>query len=163
MDEVLEAFDQQAENAGYTVGTLPLFDTNVTVWTKLKATVNLNKKNLPSLEAEVTGVHGNINDYVIFSTSVEGISQAISSDFPKLIATEEFQHILEGLSPDNDGYFYLNWQKSEPILTQTLPITRVVEFGVKPLLRNLRSLTLSSQGSQDNIRRATIFFNVGVE
>ncbi|MDJ0659401.1 MAG: DUF3352 domain-containing protein [Crocosphaera sp.] len=163
MDEVLETFDQQAENAGYTVGTLPLLDTKVTVWTKLKATVNPNKKSLASLEAEVTGVHGNIDDYVIFSTSVEAISQAISSDFPKLIETEEFQHVIEGLSPENDGYFYVNWQKSEPILTQKLPIARVVEFGVKPLLRNLRALTLSSQGSQDNIRRATIFFNVGVE
>ncbi|MGK7957096.1 MAG: DUF3352 domain-containing protein, partial [Crocosphaera sp.] len=162
MDEILEQFDQQAEKAGYTVGTLPLLDTKVTVWTKLKATVNPNKKKLASLEANVSGVYGNIGDYVIFSTSIEGISQAISSDFPKLIETEEFQHVIEGLSPENDGYFYINWQKSEPILTEKLPIARVVEFGVKPLLRNLRALTLSSQGSQDDIRRATIFFNVGV-
>ncbi|MDJ0598524.1 MAG: DUF3352 domain-containing protein [Crocosphaera sp.] len=162
IDQVLERFDQQAENAGYTVGNLPLLDTNVTVWTKLKATVNPNQKKLASLQTEVTGVHGNIDDYVIFSTSVEGISKAISTEFPKLIETEEFQHVIEGLSPENDGYFYINWEKSEPILTQKLPITRVVEFGIKPLLRNLRSFTLSSQGSQDNIRRATIFFNVGV-
>jgi hypothetical protein len=99
---------------------------------------------------------------VIFSTSVEAISQALSSDYPKLVDTEEFQHIITGLAPENDGYFYVNWQESEPILTKKLPIARVVEFGVKPLLKNLRSFTLSSEGSEQGIRRATIFFNVGV-
>ena len=162
MDEVLTQFDQQAENAGYTVGKLPLLNTDVTVWTQLKATVNPDKQNLASLQAEVSGIHGNVDDYVIFSTSIEAISEAISDDYTKLIDTEEFQHVVEGLSPENDGYFYINWQKSEPILNQKLPITRVVEFGVKPLLRNIRSFTVSSQGSQDNIRRATIFFNIGV-
>ncbi|MGB5595688.1 MAG: DUF3352 domain-containing protein [Crocosphaera sp.] len=159
MDEVLEKFDQLAEDGGYTVGNLPLLDTNVTVWTKLKAAF---KNNQNSLEAEVSGVHGNIGDYVIFSTSVEAISQALDSNYPKLVETEEFQHVIEGLYPENDGYFYLNWQESEPILTQKLPIARVVEFGVKPLLRNIHSFTLSSQGSDHGIRRATIFFNVGV-
>ena len=159
MNEVLENFDQLAEDGGYTVGKLPLLNTNVTVWTKLKAAF---KNNQNSLEAEVSGVHGNIGDYVIFSTSVEAISQALDSNYTKLVETEEFQHVIEGLSPENDGYLYLNWQKSEPILTQKLPIARVVEFGVKPLLRNLRSFTLSSQGSDHGIRRATIFFNVGV-
>ena len=162
MDEVLTQFDQQAENAGYTVGKLPLLNTDVTVWTQLKATVNPDKQNLASLQAEVSGIHGNVDDYVIFSTSIEAISEAISDDYTKLIDTEEFQHVVEGLSPENDGYFYINWQKSEPILNQKLPITRVVEFGVKPLLRNIRSFTVSSQGSQDNIRRATNFFNIGV-
>lgn len=162
INEVLEQFDQRAENAGYTVGNLPLLNNTVTVWTELKAAVNPNQKNLASLATEVNGVYANLDNYVILATSIEAISEAISKDFPKLIETEEFQHVIEGLSPENDGYFYINWEKSEPILTQKLPITRVVEFGVKPLLRNLRSLTLSSQGSQDNIRRATIFFNVGV-
>ncbi|EAZ91214.1 DUF3352 domain-containing protein [Crocosphaera chwakensis] len=163
IDEVLKQFDQWAENAGYTVGNVPLLDKTVTVWTELTATVNPNQKSLASLEAKVNGVYANVDDYIILATSIEALSEAISAEFPKLIETEEFQHVIEGLSPDNDGYFYINWQKSEPILTQKLPITRVVEFGVKPLLKNLRSLTLSSQGSQENIRRATIFFNVGVE
>ncbi|MDJ0511747.1 MAG: DUF3352 domain-containing protein [Crocosphaera sp.] len=162
IDEVLQQFDQWAENSGYTVGSLPLLDTKVTVWTTLKAAVKDNKKSLASLETEVTGVYASVDNYVIFATSLEAISQALSSEFPKLVDTEEFQHIITGLSPENDGYFYLDWQKSEPILTQKLPIARVVEFGVKPLLKNVRSLTLSSQGSNGGIRRATLFFNVGV-
>lgn len=161
-DEVLNKFDTLAQNQGYSVGKLPLLDTSVTAWTKLKAAVNDPQNQLARLEAQVRGVYGEIDDYLIFSTSVEAISQALSHANPKLLKTEEFQHIIEGLSPENDGYFYLNWQESEPILTKKLPIARVVEFGIKPLLNNLRSLTLSSQGSEQGIRRATIFFNIGV-
>lgn len=161
-DEVLNKFDELAQTQGYSVGKLPLLDTTLTAWTRLKTAVKDNKNQLARLEAQVRGVYGEIDDYVILSTSVEAISQAISDTSVKLLNTEEFQHIIEGLSPENDGYFYLNWQESEPILTEKLPIARVVEFGIKPLLKNLRSLTLSSQGSEQGIRRATIFFNVGV-
>ncbi|WP_124972919.1 DUF3352 domain-containing protein [Aphanothece sacrum] len=162
INEVLEKFDELAQDQGYSVGNLSLLDTDVTAWTKLSTAINKGKTNLARLEAQVSGVHGEIDNYVIFSSSVEGISQAISNTTPKLLETEEFQHVIEGLSPENDGYFYVNWTETQPILTQKLPIARVVEFGVKPLLKNLHSLTLSSQGSEKGIRRATIFFNVGV-
>ncbi|MEA5536079.1 DUF3352 domain-containing protein [Crocosphaera sp. XPORK-15E] len=159
---VLKQFDELAKSKGYSAGNLSLSGQTVTVWTKLRTAVKTDKNSLARLEAQVSGVYGEIDDYVIFSTSVEAMSQAISSDSLKLVNTEEFQNIIAGLSPENDGYFYLNWQESEPILTKKLPIARVVEFGVKPLLKNLRSFTLSSEGSEQGIRRATIFFNVGV-
>ncbi|MEA5510352.1 DUF3352 domain-containing protein [Crocosphaera sp. UHCC 0190] len=162
INEVLKQFDELAESKGYSAGNLSLSGQTVTVWTKLRTAVKTDKNSLARLEAQVSGVYGEIDDYVIFSTSVEAMSQAISSDSLKLVNTEEFQNIIAGLSPENDGYFYVNWQESEPILTKKLPIARVVEFGVKPLLKNLRSFTLSSEGSEQGIRRATIFFNVGV-
>ncbi|XTZ12951.1 MAG: DUF3352 domain-containing protein, partial [cyanobacterium endosymbiont of Rhopalodia inflata] len=49
----------------------------------------------------------------------------------------------------------------EKILEQKFPIVKVVELSIKPLLNNLQSLTVSSQGKENGIRRATIFLNLG--
>ena len=38
---------------------------------------------------------------------------------------------------------------------------RVIELAGQPWFDRLRSLTLSSQGSENGIRRATVFFNLG--
>jgi hypothetical protein len=62
----------------------------------------------------------------------------------------------------NNGYFYLDWNQSEPVLQQQFPFLPVLELSVKPLFKNLRSLTLTSEGSVNGIRRATAYLNLGV-
>ncbi len=156
-----EKFDQLAQEQGYSVGNLPLLDTTVTAWTKLSTAME-NKGNLARLEARVSGVHAEVDDYVIFATSVEAMSQALSTPEITLIRSEKLQQAIAALAPENDGYFYVDWSQGEKLLEQKLPIVKVLELSIKPLLNNLRSLTISSQGKEHGIRRATIFFNLGV-
>ena len=159
--EWVENFDRLAQKQGYSVGNLLLLDTTVTAWTKLSTAMG-NKENLDRLEAKVSGVHAELDNYVIFATSVEAMFQALSTSEMTLIRSEKLQQAVEALSPENDGYFYIDWSQGKKILEQKLPIFKVVELSIKPLLNNLRSLTVSSQGKENGIRRATIFFNLGV-
>ncbi|HAC65061.1 MAG TPA: hypothetical protein DCF68_16420 [Cyanothece sp. UBA12306] len=160
--EILEKLDELAQKQGYSVGKLPLLDTTVTAWTKLTAGKGNHNGSVAQLEAHVSGLYLETDDYVIFATSVAAMSQAISNPEMTLIRSEKLQQAIAGLSPENDGYLYIDWDQGEKLLEQKLPIVKVVELSIKPLLNNLRSLTISSQGSENGIRRGTVFFNLGV-
>ncbi|WP_267384360.1 DUF3352 domain-containing protein [Cyanobacterium sp. uoEpiScrs1] len=157
----VDNFDQLAQKRGYSVGKLPLRDNTVTVWTEL-STITRNNGNLTSLDARVSGVHTDVDDYVVFATSVDAMSQALSTSQISLIRSNKLQQAVEALNPENDGYFYLDWSQGKKILEQKFPIIKVLELSIKPLLDNVQSLTVSSQGKENGVRRATIFLNVGV-
>lgn len=162
VDEAIAHLDGLAKTQGYSVGNLPLLDKTITAWTKLTTTSGKGKANLASLEAQVKGVHATIDKYEIFATSVEAMAKALQGIDTSLKNSAKFQQAIAALPKENDGYFYIDWNQSEPILETKLPLVRVIELAGKPLFNNLRSLTISSQGSQNTVRRATIFFNLGV-
>ena len=152
--------DEVAEAQGYNVETLPLFNSSVTAWTKLTTAPAANQ-SLAQLETQVRGVHLDVENYTLFATSVEAMSRGISAAREPLINSEKFQQAIAALPQKNDGYFYLDWDQAEPLIEQKVPTIRVVEFAIKPILDNLRSLTLSSEGSMAGIERATAYFNLG--
>jgi hypothetical protein len=161
-DGAIAHLDELAKEQGYSVGNLPLLDKTVTAWTKLSTSTGKKLDSLARLEATVSGVHTNIDRYEIFATSVETMAKALQGADISLVNSKKFQQAISALPTENDGYFYIDWNQSEPILDKKLPLVRIIELAGKPLFKNLRSLTVSSQGSQNTIRRATIFFNLGV-
>ena len=152
--------DDIAKAQGYNVETLPLLNRSVTAWTKLTTTPAANQR-LAQLETQVRGVHLDLDNYTLFATSVEAMSRGIAAAGEPLINSEKFQQAIAALPQKNDGYFYLDWNQAEPLIERKVPAIRVVEFAIKPILDNLRSLTLSSQGSIAGIERSTAYFNLG--
>lgn len=162
VDTIVQNFDQLAKQKGYSVGTLPLNNTEVTAWTKLKTAKDKQKKGVARLEAVVRGVHAQVGEYEIFATSIPAMGKALEADKSPLVGSKKFAQAIAALPAANDGYFYLDWNGAQSWIESKLPIVRVLEVAGKPLFDNLRSLTLSSEGSENGIRRATIFFNLGV-
>lgn len=163
VEEAIAHLDSIAKEQGYSVGNLPLLDRTITAWTKLTtASGKGDMKSLARLQAKVRGVHASVDRYEIFASSVETMSKALQGSKLSLAQSPKFQQAISALPTENDGYLYIDWNQSEALLDQKLPLVRVAELAVKPLFRNLRSLTVSSQGSQKTIRRAAIFFNLGV-
>ncbi|NJN76241.1 MAG: DUF3352 domain-containing protein [Synechococcaceae cyanobacterium RL_1_2] len=62
------------------------------------------------------------------------------------------------LPTHNDGYFYLDWPNSQ-LLWNQFPFTKVARLFVQPLFKNVDSVTIASEGTKDNVRRASIFVN----
>jgi Protein of unknown function (DUF3352) len=154
----IQKLDELAENQGLSVGELPLFnDKNMTAWTQLKTTPY--QKKLVSLDAQVKGVHTNIDRYEIFSTSIETLSQAVTTDKVSLLNSEKFQQAITSLPIENDGYFYADWQAGQATFKE-LPIIRFLEVFAQPLFEHLKTFTANSQGSLEGIRRATLFFDL---
>jgi hypothetical protein len=158
-ENALIHLDKLAKNQGYSVDKLTVADQSVTAWTKLKTSA---KNKITRLEAEVKGAHLQMGNYEILTTSLEAMSQVLSANQNPLVASTKFQQAISALPTENNGYFYLDWNESQPLLERQFPLIRVLELTVKPLFKNLRSLTITSEGNVNGIRRATAFLNLGV-
>ena len=158
-ENALIHLDELAKNQGYSVDKLIVADQSVTAWTKLKTSA---KNKITRLEAEVKGAHLQMGNYAILTTSLEAMSQVLSASQDPLVSSTKFQQAISALPTENNGYFYLDWNNSQPLLEQQFPLIRVLELTVKPLFKNLRSLTITSEGNVNGIRRATAFLNLGV-
>jgi hypothetical protein len=149
--------DSLAQERGLSVGNFTVSDTNVVAWTKLTTAA---KDNLVSLDAMVKGAHTDFGKYKLLATSIEALSLALRQGENTLVKTEKFQQGIAALPQENDGYLYVDWAAGEPIIGDRLPLVKVVELSAQPLFNHLRSLTFSSQGTENGIRKATVFFKL---
>jgi hypothetical protein len=154
--------DRLAQEQGFSVGQLPLLDGTVTAWTKLQTSVPSADRRLAKLEAQVSGVRGESDRYVVLATSLAALSQSLTAATGSLPPNATLQRAIAALPAANDGYLYLDWQGISPSLTRQFPLLRVVELPIQPFFDNLRSLVVTSQGSDRHIRRSTLFLNFGV-
>lgn len=155
----INRLDERAKQQGYSVGSFNIGEQNISVWTKLTS-VAQEESNI--LKAQVQGVHTTLNDYEIFTTSIEAMDRAIqAADEGSLGQDRQFIEAIAPLLSPNDGYLYLDWSASQSILEQQLPVLKLVELAGKPLFDHLRSLTVSSYGSTETTRKADIFFKLG--
>jgi hypothetical protein len=96
------------------------------------------------------------------ASSLEALSTVLVSNPSATLANQpQFAQAMTTL-PDRQ-YFYLDWQRSEPFLAKQLPVLRVLELSLKPLFKNLRSLTIHGEGGTPTIQNGTIYLNLGVQ
>ncbi len=159
-DSAIAHLDNLAKERGLSVGNFPLKNINVTAWTKLNTAA---RDSTVKLEAQVAGAHATVDKYEILASSIEAISQAVSATNDPLLTSKGFKGALTSLPKENDGYLYVDWKDGKNVFEAKAPIVRVLELVAQPLFNHLRSLTISSQGSENGVRRATVFFNLNPE
>ncbi|TAO05627.1 MAG: DUF3352 domain-containing protein [Phormidium sp. SL48-SHIP] len=156
----IERLDAAAAANGYSVGPFTLKDQHrILAWTRLMTREGKTTEgNLRlRLEADVLGVRGQLNDYRLLASSIEAIDWAYTSPRRNsLLANGQFRKELPLLPHENDGYFYLNWQQSQGPLRQQLPFLRVLELTGNPLFDHVRSLLLTTEGSETGVHRAQV-------
>jgi hypothetical protein len=142
------------------VGELPFGDRTTTAWTKLVTAKALKNRQdgLLSLQAQVRGVHTTVGDYEVFATSIEAMDAALNGVKDSLVQNLDFQNAIAALPTRNDGYLYLNWLESQPLIERQFPILRVVELIGQPLFDHLRSLTITSYGVNQDVQQSQLFF-----
>lgn len=151
--------DELAEKQGLSTGILPFRDRNLTVWTKLvPSTVEDDKGSLLNLEAKVEGIHTSIGNYEIFTNSIEAMDQALKGRDNSLLNDETFQNAIAPLPFDNNGYFYIDWNKSKAFINRQLPLMQIVELIAQPLFDDLRTLTVSNYGIDKGVQRSKLIF-----
>ncbi|MFP4103371.1 DUF3352 domain-containing protein [Coleofasciculus sp.] len=158
--DAIEHLDIVAKQQGLNVGELPFGDRTTTAWTKLVTAQTLKNRQdgLLSLQAQVRGVHTTVGDYEVFATSIEAMDAALNGVKDSLVQNLDFQNAIAALPAQNDGYFYLNWLESKPLIERQLPIVRVVELIGQPLFNHLRSLTITSYGVNQDVQQSQLFF-----
>ncbi|MBC6477175.1 MAG: DUF3352 domain-containing protein [Hormoscilla sp. GM7CHS1pb] len=114
------------------------------------------------LNEQAIGVSATVGKYEIFATSLEAMEAAINApEAGSILTASNFQESIAPLAESNDGYFYLDWVDGKEIWERQVPLLRLAEIIGKPLFENLRTLTISSYGSEVGERKADIFFRLG--
>lgn len=158
IDPIIEHFDSLAQEKGLSVGRLPLGDRRVTAWTAIDTT---DRDELVQLNADVKGAHLSVEGYELFATSVKTLSRAVKANENKsLLNNQAFQTSIQQLPPENGGYLFADWQQGAQLFKTQVPILRVVDYVAKPFFNHLKSLTLTSSGSTEDIRRSSLFFTL---
>lgn len=152
--DAIARLDELAKQKGYSVGSLQLGEQPVSAWTRL-STTRQNASN--TLQADVRGVHTSIGRYEIFATSVGAMEAALQAVNHSLMDEKQFQRAIAPMHQPNNGYLYLDWPASRPILERQFPLLKVVELAGSPIFEHLQSLTLSSYGSQSGVQRGGVF------
>ncbi|MBL1174179.1 DUF3352 domain-containing protein [Pantanalinema sp. GBBB05] len=157
--DAITHLDELAQQQGLSVGSFQLGEQTVSAWTKL-TTTSRNNRTDKTLQAQVQGVHATVGDYEIFTSSLTAMDQALRSVESSLPTSDRFQQATEPLQQPNNGYFYLDWDASRPLLEQQFPLLRIVELAGKPIFSHLRSLTLSSYGSASGVQRGGVLIRL---
>lgn len=153
-----------ATDRGLSITPLSLGEQKIYAWTQLITTPTNDKNSdraLLTIKAKVEGVQANLGNYEILTTSVEAMDAAIiAAQNGSLLENAQFEPSVKMIPKPNQGYIYLDWQKSREVLERQVPILKLLEVAGKPFFDNLRSLTISSYGSQTGVLKGSIFFQL---
>ncbi|HIK18843.1 MAG TPA: DUF3352 domain-containing protein [Leptolyngbyaceae cyanobacterium M33_DOE_097] len=156
--DAIAHLDDLARQQGLSVGPVQLGEQTVSAWTQLSAASA--KRSPLALQATIQGVHTTVGNYEIFATSLAAMAAALQADAASIVKQGEFQQAIAPLQQPNNGYLYLDWQKAQPILEAKLPVLKVVELAIKPLVQHLDALSISGYGSSEGIQRSGIFLKL---
>ncbi|OKH17060.1 DUF3352 domain-containing protein [[Limnothrix rosea] IAM M-220] len=159
IDPIIEHFDELAQEKGLSVGRLPLGDRQVTAWTAIDT--SNQDDDLVQLNAQVQGAHLSVENYELFASSVKALSRAVNANKKQsLLDNKNFKVSLQQLPSENGGYLYADWRQGAQLFKTQVPILRVVDYVAKPFFNHLNSLSLTSSGNTEDIRRSTLFFTL---
>ncbi len=155
--------DDLARQQGLSVGPLKLGEQTVTAWTRLateakKAT--RQKQSTLSLTAQVVGVHGPIDRYEVFATSAEALDKALRGGQASLAKAADFNQAIAPLAKPNNGYLYIDWPSTQAILKQQVALLRLLPLSSNALTQHIKSLTITSYGSQEGVQRGGAFIRL---
>ncbi len=157
--QAIEHLDEIAKAQGISIGSLQLSDQTVNVWTRLSTARDAKKRNQKDLDvqAEVVGVHTSIDNYEIFTTSVESMSEVLKATQNPISKSKGFKQAISPLATSSNGYLYLDWKTVQTPLENRFPILKVLELAGQPFFNHLRSFTFSSYGSQPGVQQGEAF------
>ncbi len=153
-----------AQAQGLSITPLSVDNQKIDAWTQLTtAPTEASNSDRASLifKAKVQGVHTTLEDYEIFTNSVEAMDAALkAANNDSVVESPQFQGSTKVIPRPNQGYVYLDWQASREVLERQLPILKLLEVAGKPFFNHLRSLTISTYGSETGVLKGGVFFQL---
>jgi hypothetical protein len=160
----IEHLDKIAAEKPYSIGSFTINNQTITAWTKLTAippTKSSNNSRKTAIKTEVKGAHATVGNYEIFASSLEAMSEALEAqETGSLLGSDLFQESIAKLPEPNEGYFYIDWLTNQGELEKQIPVLRFVELAAKPLFSQLKTIVISSTGSDQGIHHANVLLKL---
>ncbi|MEO1621601.1 MAG: DUF3352 domain-containing protein, partial [Cyanobacteria bacterium J06632_3] len=131
----IEGLDQAAQSMGYSVVPVDIGDRSATAWTRFK--VRSGRAAANRLETELMGLHVQMEDYELFTSSLSAMDSALSAPERSLQAAERFTNAIAPLPSSQAGYIYFDWDGLTPILSKAFPAFSLFQSTARPLLAHI--------------------------
>ncbi|WP_427162171.1 DUF3352 domain-containing protein [Aliinostoc sp. HNIBRCY26] len=155
--------DAIASANGLNTDSLSWEQQKVAAWIELIANTKKSEaQNQPSftVDAKVKGIHTTVGNYEVFTSDLETINEVLTNQDNSLIKNRNFQNSIAVIPAQNQGYIYLNWDKSHNLLERQLPILKLLEVFGKSFFQQLRSLTFSSYSDDAGTLKGAVFLEL---
>ncbi|AVH70371.1 DUF3352 domain-containing protein [Nostoc sp. 'Lobaria pulmonaria (5183) cyanobiont'] len=163
VEQGVARLDAIASSNGLSINTLNIDKQKISAWTEL--TTATKKSDVKegasfSIETKVQGLHTTLGNYEIFASDLETINEILTTKDNSIIDNPNFKDSIAAIPLPNQGYIYLDWTKSQNLLERQVPILKLVEVLGNPFFNNLRSLTVSSYGTDTRSLKGGVFFKL---
>ncbi|BBD65557.1 hypothetical protein NIES4072_07680 [Nostoc commune NIES-4072] len=163
VDKGVARLDAIASSNGLSINPLTLSKQKISAWTELTTATkksDVKEGTFFSIETKVRGLHTTLGNYEIFTSDLETMDEILTAKDNSLIDNPNFKDSIAAIHQPNQGYIYLDWTKSQNLLERQVPILKLVEVLGKPFFDNLRSLTVSSYGTDTRALKGGVFFKL---
>jgi hypothetical protein len=163
VEQGIARLDAIASSNGLSINPLTLDKQKISAWTELNTATkksDVKEGTSFSIETKVRGLHTNLGNYEIFTSDLETMDEIITGKDNSIIDNPNFKDSIAEIPLPNQGYIYLDWIKSQNLLERQVPILKLVEVLGKPFFENLRSLTVSSYGTDTRSLKGGVFFQL---
>jgi hypothetical protein len=163
VEKGIARLDAIASSNGLSINPLTIDKQKISAWTELTtATKKSDAKEGTSfsIETKVLGLHTTLGNYEIFTSDLETMNEILTTKDNSIIDNPNFKDSIAAIPLPNQGYIYLDWTKSQNLLERQVPILKLVEVLGKPFFDNLRSLTVSSYGTETRSLKGGVFFKL---
>ncbi|MEH1912418.1 DUF3352 domain-containing protein [Nostoc sp.] len=163
VEQGVARLDAIASSNGLSINPLTIDKQKIFAWTELiTATKKSDVKEGASfsIETKVRGLHTTFGNYEIFTSDLETMNEILTAKDNSIINNSNFKDSIAAIPRPNQGYIYLDWTKSQNLLERQVPILKLVEVLGKPFFNNLRSLTVSSYGTETRSLKGGVFFKL---
>lgn len=166
VEQGVARLDAIASSNGLSINTLTIDKQDkqkISAWTEL--TTATKKSDVKegayfTIETKVRGLHTALGNYEIFTSDLETMDEILTTKDNSLIDNPNFKDSIAAIPLPNQGYIYLDWTKSQNLLERQVPILKLAEVLGKPFFDNLRSLTVSSYGTDTRSLKGGVFFQL---
>jgi len=163
VEQGVARLDAIASSNGLSISPITINKQKISAWTELTtATKKTDAKEGASfsIDTKVQGLHTTFGNYEIFTSDLETMNEILTTKDNSIIDNPNFQDSIAAIPRPNQGYIYLDWRKSQNLLERQVPILKLVEVLGKPFFNNLRSLTVSSYGTEARSLKGGVFFKL---
>jgi Protein of unknown function (DUF3352) len=163
VEQGVARLDAIASSNGLSINPLTIDQQKISAWTELTTATkksDVKEGKSFSIETKVQGLHTTLGNYEIFTSDLETMDEILTTKNNSIIDNPNFKDSIAAIPLPNQGYVYLDWTKSQNLLERQVPILKLVEVLGKPFFNNLRSLTVSSYGSDTRSLKGGVFFKL---
>lgn len=163
VEQGVTRLDAIASSNGLSINLLTIDKQKISAWTELTTATkksDVKERASFSIETKVRGLHTTLGNYEIFTSDLETMDEILTTKDNAIIDNPNFKDSIAAIPLPNQGYIYLDWTKSQNLLERQVPILKLVEVLGKPFFNNLRSLTVSSYGTDTRSLKGGVFFKL---